>query len=174
MLRNRWPAALWHRSSFDVRPLGFARGKAGLGSGSNNCARRGCACDARYGDGWPGGRGGSRRHRSMVGQDQDADQRADELIKVMTLDEKIQLLHGGPGGMGGARPLCPWGLPHGPMAARVGFPGIARLGIPDVNMADSAVGVTRGESESRYSTLLPSALGARRPGTPTWRCSTAR
>jgi beta-glucosidase len=39
-------------------------------------------------------------------------------------------------------------------------PGIERLGIPDINMADSAVGVTRGAAESRYSTLLPSSLGA--------------
>jgi beta-glucosidase len=37
-------------------------------------------------------------------------------------------------------------------------PGIPRLGIPDLNMADSAVGVTRGASRSRYSTLLPSTV----------------
>jgi hypothetical protein len=39
-------------------------------------------------------------------------------------------------------------------------PGLERLGIPDLNMADSAVGVTHGAAESRYSTLLPSASGA--------------
>jgi beta-glucosidase len=37
-------------------------------------------------------------------------------------------------------------------------PGIPRLGIPDLNMADSAVGVTRGGSRSRYSTALPSTV----------------
>jgi beta-glucosidase len=37
-------------------------------------------------------------------------------------------------------------------------PGILRLGIPDLNMADSAVGVTRGAARGRYSTPLPSAL----------------
>ena len=40
-------------------------------------------------------------------------------------------------------------------------PGIDRLGIPDINMADSAVGVrSGGKAESRYATLLPSTLGA--------------
>jgi beta-glucosidase len=39
-------------------------------------------------------------------------------------------------------------------------PGIERLGIPGINMADSAVGVTLGARQSRYATLLPSTLGA--------------
>lgn len=38
------------------------------------------------------------------------------------------------------------------------IPGIPRLGIPDLNMADSAVGVTRGAARSRYSTGLPSTI----------------
>ena len=85
------------------------------------------------------------------------DQRADLLIGQMTLDEKIQLLHGSQGGRGAPAPA--------PAASRSNggagwVPGIPRLGIPDVNMADSAVGVTRGAAESRYSTLLPSSLGA--------------
>ena len=85
------------------------------------------------------------------------DQRADLVIEKMTLDEKIQLLHGGTQGGRGA--------PAPPNASRSNggagwVPGIERLGIPDINMADSAVGVTRGAAASRYSTLLPSALGA--------------
>jgi beta-glucosidase len=39
-------------------------------------------------------------------------------------------------------------------------PGIERLGIPAINMADSAVGVRMAAVESRYATLLPSTLGA--------------
>ena len=39
-------------------------------------------------------------------------------------------------------------------------PGIERLGIPDINLADSAVGVRLAARESRYATLLPSTLGA--------------
>ena len=78
------------------------------------------------------------------------DQRADLVIAQMTLDEKIQLVHGGQAGRGAPSPSnggAGW------------IPGIARLGIPDINMADSAVGVTRGAATSRYSTLLPSTLG---------------
>jgi beta-glucosidase len=83
------------------------------------------------------------------------DQRADLVIAQMTLDEKIQLVHGGPGGFGGG------GGQAQPTRSNGGagwIPGIQRLGIPDLNMADSAVGVTRGAARSRYSTPLPSAL----------------
>jgi beta-glucosidase len=85
------------------------------------------------------------------------DQRADLLIEKMTLDEKIQLLHGSQGGRG-APPAATTASRSNGGAGWV--PGIERLGIPDINMADSAVGVTRGAAESRYSTLLPSTLGA--------------
>jgi len=97
------------------------------------------------------------------------DRRADLLIEQMTLDEKIQLVHGsgmmGPMRMGGVDPL---------IAARslggAGFvPGVARLGIPDIQMADSAVGVTLGGAHSRYSTALPSALA----DASTWDLKTA-
>ena len=37
-------------------------------------------------------------------------------------------------------------------------PGIPRLGIPDLQMADAAVGVARGAVFGRYSTPLPSAV----------------
>jgi beta-glucosidase len=83
------------------------------------------------------------------------DERADLVIKQMTLDEKIQLVHG-----------AGWGVlrPGAPVPARsnlgAGFtPGIDRLGIPDINLADSAVGIRLGAMQSRYATLLPSALG---------------
>ena len=77
------------------------------------------------------------------------DRRADMVIEQMTLDEKIQLVHGGQTGRGQVSPSnggAGW------------IPGIPRLGIPDINMADSAVGVTRGAAMGRYSTLLPSTL----------------
>jgi len=85
------------------------------------------------------------------------DQRADLVIAKMTLDQKIQLVHGGSGGFG-----APGGGPAQPNRSNGGagwIPGIPELGIPDINMADSAVGVTRGAARSRYSTLLPSSLG---------------
>jgi beta-glucosidase len=84
------------------------------------------------------------------------DRRADMLIGQMTLDEKIQLVHGT--GWGARKPgeAVPPGSNEG-----AGFvPGIDRLGIPPINMADSAVGVRMAAGESRYATLLPSTLGA--------------
>ncbi len=105
-----------------------------------------------------GGRGGTP---AVTGPWSDkslsADQRADLLIGQMTLDEKIQLLHGSQGGRGA--PSAPSATSRSNGGAGW-VPGIERLGIPDINMADSAVGVTRGAAESRYSTLLPSTLGA--------------
>jgi beta-glucosidase len=84
------------------------------------------------------------------------DQRADMVLAQMTLDEKIQMVHG----MG-------WGvLKEGaPIPARSNFgagfmAGIDRLGIPDINLADSAVGIRMAAYQGRYATLLPSTLGA--------------
>ncbi|HEU4623794.1 MAG TPA: glycoside hydrolase family 3 C-terminal domain-containing protein [Steroidobacteraceae bacterium] len=84
------------------------------------------------------------------------DERADLVLAQMTLDEKIQLVHGA--GWGVLRPGDPV-PPRSNLGA--GFvPGIDRLGIPDINLSDSAVGVRLGALQSRYSTLLPSVLGA--------------
>ena len=83
------------------------------------------------------------------------DQRADLLVAAMTLDEKISLLHGG-----GWRVVL--GGPDAPPTRSLGgagfIPGIARLGIPDLQMADAAVGVTRSSVFGRYSTPLPSVF----------------
>jgi beta-glucosidase len=85
----------------------------------------------------------------------DPDTRADLMIKEMTLDEKIQLVHGigwGPLRAGAYVPAADNG--------GAGFvPGIPRLGLPDINEADSAVGVRMASVESRYATLLPSVIG---------------
>src|ERR1700685_405165 len=84
------------------------------------------------------------------------DERANLVLGQMTLDEKIQMVHG-----------AGWGVlrPGAPLPARSNFgagfmPGIDRLGIPDINLADSAVGVRMAAYQSRYATLLPSTLGA--------------
>ena len=86
-----------------------------------------------------------------------ADQRAGLVLAEMTLDEKIGLLHGMGRGGGSRQPAVQ------AVAARsnggAGFvPGVPRLGIPDLQMADAAVGVARGAARSRYSTALPSTL----------------
>jgi len=82
------------------------------------------------------------------------DQRADLVLQKMTLEEKLRLVHG-----------TGWGvlLPGTPVPQRsnlgAGFvEGIDRLGIPDINLADSAAGIRLGALQSRYATLLPSPL----------------
>ena len=85
----------------------------------------------------------------------DADTRADLMIHEMTLDEKIQLVHGV--GWGVLRAGAPVPLADNGGAGFV--PGIARLHLPDINLADSAVGVRMAALEGRYATLLPSVLG---------------
>jgi beta-glucosidase len=83
-----------------------------------------------------------------------ADARADLVLKEMTVDEKLLLLHGQ--GM-------PFFATGGPSESNggAGFtPSIRRLGIPAIQMADSAYGVTRGAAAGRYSTALPNNLAS--------------
>jgi beta-glucosidase len=84
------------------------------------------------------------------------DERADMVLGQMALDEKIQMVHG-----------TGWGVLRAgaPISPRSNFgagftAGIDRLGIPDINLADSAVGVRMAAYQGRYATLLPSTLGA--------------
>jgi beta-glucosidase len=84
------------------------------------------------------------------------DQRADMVIRQMTLDEKIQFVHGT--GWGALIPGEP--IPPGSNFGAGFVPGVDRLGIPSINLADSAVGVRMSAFMGRYSTLLPSSLGA--------------
>lgn len=84
------------------------------------------------------------------------DQRADMVLKQMTLEEKIELMHGN--GMPG------WGKPR-PNAylgnGGAGFVlGVARLGIPMIQMSDAAYGVRSSAENGRYSTALPSNLAS--------------
>jgi beta-glucosidase len=86
------------------------------------------------------------------------DRRAELLIEQMTLEEKIGLAHGtGMMGFGGA----PGAAPPAPTRSLGGagfIPGVPRLGIPDLQMADASAGVTRGGPRSRYATALPSTV----------------
>lgn len=85
-------------------------------------------------------------HGAVPVSDADADRRAHNLVSQMTLDEKIQLVHGRRGGLG------------------VGLvEGVKRLNIPDYNTIDSSGGVNAmnprmiGESIT-IPTTLPSTL----------------
>ncbi len=87
------------------------------------------------------------------------DERADLVIAQMTLDEKISLLHGGGWAMLIAAFAPPGSQPATRSLGNAGFiPGIPRLGIPDLQMADAAVGVTHGSVFGRYCTALPSGV----------------
>src|SRR5579872_4296828 len=77
------------------------------------------------------------------------DARADLVIAQMTLDDKILLVHG-TGGFEESGHLSNGGA--GMIA------GIPRLGLPDLQLADSAVGVRAAASRGRYATLLPSTI----------------
>lgn len=78
------------------------------------------------------------------------DQRADLVMKAITLDEKILLVRG-TGGFAASGPRSNGGAGM--------IEGIPRLGIPDVQLADAAVGVRAAAERGRYATLLPSTLG---------------
>lgn len=84
------------------------------------------------------------------------DRRADLVVGQMTQQEKITMVHG-----------IGWGVlrkgsavPPGDVGGAGFVPGVPRLGIPPLNLADSAVGVRMAGFYGRYATLLPSTLGA--------------
>jgi len=84
------------------------------------------------------------------------DQRADLVIKEMTLDEKIALLHGV--GMPTYDPVTPQNAASN---RGVGYVvGVPRLGIPGIDMSDAAYGVRSSGENGRYSTALPANVAA--------------
>ena len=85
------------------------------------------------------------------------DERAEMVLKELTLDEKINLVHGQ--GMPG------WHNKVFPNAALgnggAGFVlGVERLGIPMIQMSDAAYGVRSSADNGRYSTALPSNIAS--------------
>src|SRR5271167_5089188 len=86
------------------------------------------------------------------------DARADLVLKEMTLDEKIDLLHGN--GMPG------WPEKKVRSNAYLGnggagfILGVPRLGIPIIQMSDAAYGVRSSGENGRYSTALPANVAA--------------
>ncbi len=75
------------------------------------------------------------------------DQLADQLVAQMTLDEKLQLVHG----------ALTIQNPVGPNKAEEWVPGIQRLGIPDLLYADGPVGV---DATLGPATALPSSIAS--------------
>jgi beta-glucosidase len=84
------------------------------------------------------------------------DQRAGLVLKEMTLDEKIAMLHGV--GMPTDDPYTP---ENAPSNRGVGYEvGVPRLGIPGIDMSDAAYGVRSSGANGRYSTALPADVAA--------------
>ncbi len=84
------------------------------------------------------------------------DQRADLVMKEMTLDEKVALLHGV--GMPTDEPVTP---ENAASNRGVGYAvGVPRLGIPGIDMSDAAYGVRSSGVNGRYSTALPANVAA--------------
>jgi beta-glucosidase len=84
------------------------------------------------------------------------DERAAMVVKEMTLDEKISMLHGT--GMVGLSPMSPLAVHSNGGAGYV--VGVPRLGIPPIQMSDAAYGVRASGENGRYSTALPANVAS--------------
>ena len=84
------------------------------------------------------------------------DERAEMVLKQMTLDEKIGLLHGN-----GMAHVPNWQMPLTYLSnGGAGYVvGVERLGIPGIYMSDAAYGVRSSAENGRYSTALTSNVG---------------
>src|SRR5450631_539197 len=77
------------------------------------------------------------------------DARSDFVLNQMTLDEKIQMVHGGAS--------ATWWNQTQPRGAAGWVPGIPALNIPDLYLADGSVGVGNGVGQA---TALPSSIAS--------------
>jgi beta-glucosidase len=94
--------------------------------------------------------------RPWMNKSLSSDERADMVLKEMTLAEKIDLLHGE--GMPGWKRVMPkLYLGNGGAGFVLGVP---RLGIPQIEMSDAAYGVRMSAQNGRYSTALPANIAA--------------
>jgi beta-glucosidase len=103
-----------------------------------------------------------------MNQNLSPDERAEMVLKQLTLDEKILLLHGN--GMPGW-PGSPAALAHFGNGGAGFVMGIPRLGIPMIQMSDAAYGVRASAQNGRYSTALPSNLGSAASWDPQAACT---
>ena len=85
------------------------------------------------------------------------EERADLVLKQLTLDEKLSLLHGN-----GMAHAPQWQMPLSKLTnGGAGYvEGVERLGIPSLVISDAGYGVRDSGANGRYSTAMPSSLGA--------------
>jgi beta-glucosidase len=100
--------------------------------------------------------GGKTQSHAWSNTSLSPDERAAMVVKEMTLDEKITLLHGT--GMKGLSLMSPLAISSNGGAGYV--PGIPRLGIPALQISDAAYGVRSSGENGRYSTALPANLAS--------------
>jgi beta-glucosidase len=95
------------------------------------------------------------------------EERADLVLKQMTLEEKIALLHGN-----GMAHASQWQMPLTHLAnGGAGYvEGVQRLNIPPLFISDAAYGVRDSGANGRYSTALPSTLAAASAWDPQGAC----
>ena len=96
------------------------------------------------------------------------DERAELVLKQMTLDEKLALLHGN-----GMANNPGWTMP---LTSRTNggagyVEGVERLGIPGLVISDAGYGVRDSGINGRYSTAMPSSMGAASSWDTTAACS---
>src|SRR6202453_2673950 len=84
-------------------------------------------------------------------------ERSELVLKQLSLDEKLALVHGN--GMSGE---SQWKMPLTPLTnGGAGYTqGVERLGIPPLIISDAGYGVRASGANGRYSTAMPSNLGA--------------
>lgn len=92
-----------------------------------------------------------------------ADERATRLVQMMTLDEKISLLHGN-------FPRYMRALPADVAPSGGYFPGLPRFGIPPLRQTDASLGIAENGPYGNDATALPSGLSL----AATWDTSIAR
>lgn len=85
------------------------------------------------------------------------EERAEMVLKQMTLEEKLALLHGN-----GMAHAPQWQMPLSELTnGGAGYvEGVKRLGIPPLVISDAGYGVRDSGANGRYSTAMPSSLGA--------------
>jgi len=96
------------------------------------------------------------------------EERADMVLKHLTLDEKVALLHGN-----GMAHVPQWTMPLTHLAdGGAGYvEGVPRLGIPPLIISDAAYGVRDSGANGRYATAMPSNLGAASSWDPESACA---
>jgi len=105
----------------------------------------------------PGVAMGQATERPWMNASLAPEERAEMVLQQMTTEEKIALLHGN--GMAHA-PQWQMPLTHLSNGGAGYVEGIERLGIPPLFVSDAAYGVRSSGENGKYSTALPSSLGA--------------